>query len=712
MLAANPAPLHVANITIEAPCGAPEGPRLPSFIVRPPAGDNLASVPPPMPPRPSGSSGGSITPPSSHPSSLQPSPIPSLRSSSPPPLPSRSSKASLTVPNDSLTDTQPPQPRYYDSAFTAQRGGSEPLLNTFSLFDQSAPPPIPLRPGQKMDFGDTSHTNGLPPPIPPRPPLVPYMTEPPSPQTASGKLPPPLPYRHRPSFSESIDTSILLPPRLPPRTQLNHVPVDSDFRSLPPPIHGSRQSAAVPPASSSSFLPPPIRTVARDKNAISRRSYPAGGSDNSSSESEEEEESSPQNLPTGAIPRKRLDELPDSTHASRRQPSFRSAFRVHAPVHVGVVAVAGNCVCVGHHSIKVYDLDSIDTPLHDKELKILLGDLKVKDPHRITSLAFRSAASKDDEGRYVWCGVKDGHLFEFDAWNGVIRDVRPNAHVGAVSHIMRYGQRMVTICDAGKAYVFSPVEEGADLNLSRSGASMRYMRISERQGFAKVFGHQLWTANGPGNNGVGGATATRGPAIRVYDLDSETNGPASSKTLIPSDPVGQVICGTILPSRPDKIYLGHEGGTITIWSRDGNDGSGTPTHSGTIKVGTSDVLALEGVRSLLWAGSRVGNIAAYDVETLPWTVTNVWKAHDEYPVFHIEADPYSIEKVRYFLLQYYQSFHNSVPKCARFTVFSVGRDERVRFWDGLLGVDYIGLRLAFNNVTFATKFTLMQNLTS
>lgn len=378
-----------------------------------------------------------------------------------------------------------------------------------------------------------------------------------------------------------------------------------------------------------------------------RRSYPAGGSEDSSSESEEEEETLMQNLPTHLIPRKRLDELPDSTHASRRQPSFRPTFHVHAPAHVGVVAVAGNCVCVGHHSMKVYDLDSIDSPLHDKELKVLIGELKVKDFHRITSIAFRPAASKDDEGRYVWCGVKDGHLFEFDAWNGVIRDLRPGAHLGAVTHIMRYGQRMVTVCDAGKAYVFSPIEEGADLNLSRAGASMRYIRISEKQGFVKVFGRQLWTANGPGNNGVGGATATRGPTIRVYDLESVASGAASSKTLVPSDPVGQVICGTILPSRSDKIYLGHEGGTITIWNRNGNDGSGAPTHSGTIKVGTSDVLSLEGVRSLLWAGSRVGNIAAYDVETLPWTVRNVWKAHDDYPVLQIEADPYSIEKVCY-----------------------------------------------------------------
>ncbi len=27
---------------------------------------------------------------------------------------------------------------------------------------------------------------------------------------------------------------------------------------------------------------------------------------------------------------------------------------------------------------------------------------------------------------------------------------------------------------------------------------------------------------------------------------------------------------------------------------------------------------------------------------------------------------------------------------ARLTVFTIGRDERLRFWDGLLGADYVG----------------------
>ncbi|KAF8318208.1 DNase I-like protein [Clavulina sp. PMI_390] len=439
----------------------------------------------------------------------------------------------------------------------------------------------------------------------------------------------------------------------------------------PPPIHGHRSaSITLPPNPTSALLPPPTRNVSNPKPFPTPRKTSGGNhsDDGGSSDSE-----------------KRLDEFPDSTHSSRRKPAVHPLFNIHVPAHVGVVAVAGNCVVVGHHSIKVYDLDAIDTPLHHSELKDLLTDIKIKEHQRVTAIAFRPAVSKEDEGRFVWCGMKDGHLFEYDAWSGGLVHLRQSAHAGTVTHIMRHGRNMVTVGDAGKAFLWSPPGEASELALSKlgAGANMRYMRIPERQGFVKIFGNQMWTANGPGNNNTGAPTTTRGPTIRVYDISPNTTGVTNSKTLITSDVVGQVTCGAMIPSRPEKIYLGHEGGVITLWNKEGQDGS-TPAHVGTIKIGMSDVLSLEGVRSKLWAGSRVGTIAAYEVDTLPWTVTNLWKAHEDYPVLQIEADPYSIEK------------------CARFTVFSIGRDERVRFWDGLLGVEHIENDLLKREEKFST----------
>ena len=91
-----------------------------------------------------------------------------------------------------------------------------------------------------------------------------------------------------------------------------------------------------------------------------------------------------------------------------------------------------------------------------------------------------------------------------------------------------------------------------------------------------------------------------------------------------------------------------------------------------IKVSTSDLMSLEGVNDRLWAGGRTGMISTYDVASRPWVVTNCWQAHQKLPVLKLLVDPWSIEKL------------------SRLTVYSVGRDERLRFWDGLLGISWIG----------------------
>jgi hypothetical protein len=83
-------------------------------------------------------------------------------------------------------------------------------------------------------------------------------------------------------------------------------------------------------------------------------------------------------------------------------------------------------------------------------------------------------------------------------------------------------------------------------------------------------------------------------------------------------------------------------------------------------------LSLEGVGERLWAGGRKGMISAYDVVPRPWLVTNAWNAHPGLPVLRLATDVYGIEKL------------------GRLTVVSVGRDEQLRLWDGLLGSDWIG----------------------
>ena len=339
--------------------------------------------------------------------------------------------------------------------------------------------------------------------------------------------------------------------------------------------------------------------------------------------------------------------------------------RIQVAAPSGIVAVAGPHVVVAghHHAFTVYDLSIGDAPVSVIDLKDLAIDWRAKDP-RITAMEFRAGEGDDDMGRYLWCGSKDGHVWEYDVRRGSLVRVRP-AHVHAVVHIMRYGRSMITIDDSGKALVWKDYQ---DLN---PGGQPRIARTADKQGFVKMFGGLLWTSNGGGMGGGGGGGATgsqRGPAIRVYDVLASN---CTAKIVTPQDMLGAVTSGAVIPSQPQYVYLGHEGGYVTCWSLQPSDppssvaassssaslsssngivdmfdsGRPVPMCVQIIKISVSDVLSLEGVVDKLWMGSRKGMVTAYDVETRPWTVTNAWQAHDNLPVLKLFVDPFSIELV-------------------------------------------------------------------
>jgi hypothetical protein len=130
--------------------------------------------------------------------------------------------------------------------------------------------------------------------------------------------------------------------------------------------------------------------------------------------------------------------------------------------------------------------------------------------------------------------------------------------------------------------------------------------------------------------------------------------------------VGAVTSATIIPLQPNYVYIGHEEGYVV-----GSDGF--PRCVEVMKVSTSDVLCLEGVNDRLWAGGRSGLISVYDTTQKPWVVTNCWNAHDGLPVMKLAVDVMGIEKT------------------GRLCMLSVGRDQVVRLWDGLLGLDWVGV---------------------
>lgn len=577
----------------------------------------------------------------------------------PPPLPARS-KVKASHSRDPSSETPGPDEWLEESYSSSSKNGGARTATPLPPPQRPTIQPPPARPPPKHSASVTSsssgHSTGTSP--------ISEMSSPNS-STPTLNIPPPLPFRRSPPISSEVfhqTTSSSpnlgnFPPPLPNRrpTLLDPDP-HSGSASAPPTTE--RKTLGV-----SNLPPPPTRTIALgDKLPQLRRPAYAGSSDESGDEDDNQTKG------------RTMELLPDSSNSSRRLPVIPDSpftdFRATVPAHTGVVAISGHHVVVAHNQIRLYDLSYSHSPTHYIDLKDLDIEWRVKDP-RITSMEFRPTASLDDRGSLLWLGTKDGHLWELDVRSARLVSVRHAAHGHAVVHIFRHGESMITVDENGKTLVFAPDQHLANIDLALSHP--RILRISDKQGFVKMLGGFLWTSAGSGSgssaNGTlnGAPGITRGPNIRVYDIMSPNN---AGKSLLPLDHVGAVTCGAVLSTHPQTVYLGHEGGNITVWSLSAEDR--VPVCKEVIKISASDVLCLDGVNDRLWAGDRKGTIKAYAVEHKPWLITNSWKAHDDLPVQKLIVDPWSIEK------------------CGHLCVVSVGRDETLKYWDGFLGLDWIG----------------------
>ncbi|EIN04344.1 DNase I-like protein [Punctularia strigosozonata HHB-11173 SS5] len=371
------------------------------------------------------------------------------------------------------------------------------------------------------------------------------------------------------------------------------------------------------------------------------------------------------------------DQLPDASRASRRPPDIHphaySTARISVPAHTGMVATSGNRVVMatGHH-VKIYDLSRSDLPLFDIDFKDAL-EWKNKDT-KISSIAFRWSSS-DRIGCFLWLGLSGGHMAEIDVRIGQVTGMKAAAHSSTVTHLFRYGKSMVSMDDNGKVLIWNPSPEEFGEDLIMAFTQPRVFRIAEKQDWAMIIDGRLWTSARADSAGHyaqahNAAAGSRGPNIRVYDIFTPGS---TGKTVLPIEHVGAVTSGTMLPCTPGRAYLGHEGGCISVWELQTEDGY--PRCEEVVKVSVSDVLSLEGVNERLWMGGRKGMITAYEVGPRPWLVKNCWRAHEDLPVLRIETDPWALEAL------------------GRLAVVSVGRDEQVRYWDGLLGNDWIETEL-------------------
>jgi hypothetical protein len=470
---------------------------------------------------------------------------------------------------------------------------------------------------------------GVPPP--PRPPPRPKGQSSSSDSQLSSSNPPPLPNRR--GTNQVPDE----PPRSPHHTA-GFLPNDAAQNSSP----GSSKLFG-----SSKLPPPPTRIIAPGDKLPPARRPPSPSSGEESGDEDQK----------GGRP---ADSLPDSSRTSRRPPVLSihdyKESKITVQAYTGHVAVSGEFVVVASaHHVKLFDLSRSESHLYSLDGKdVGLKELKV------TSCEFRPAIHPADNGFILWMGTKDGHLLELDIRTMSVTGTKFVAHSHQVMYIFRHGRSMVTLDHHGKALIFTP--EGAeDVRLSHTP---KVARITDKLEFAKIIEGRLWTADRSDMHAIGITGKT--PIVRIYDIFLPG---CTSRSLSPPEQVGAVTSGTIVPSQPHHVYLGHEGGYVSLWT---NAPDGFPQCVDVMKVSVSDVLSLEGVNKRLWAGGRKGMISAYDVSVRPWVVTNCWNAHGELPVMRLSVDCYGINRT------------------GRLRVVSVGRDEHIRFWDGLLGVEWIG----------------------
>lgn len=336
-------------------------------------------------------------------------------------------------------------------------------------------------------------------------------------------------------------------------------------------------------------------------------------------------------------------EYPDPSQANRRAPCFKDTPKsISTTYDLRLIDVCGEYVCCAGPATRVWSL--------------LTGKMILSMTHgegvRVTSVCFKPAERVEDEGNLLWLGTNWGEILEVDISTRKTIASNPHAHVRReIIKIYRNAAELWTLDDEGKLFVW-PVDESGAPNLMNGVAQPRLPRGHTA---SLAIDKHLWLATGK--------------EIRVF----QPNAVAEHATEVTEQPlmqqnIGEVSSATTFPSQPELIYFGHSDGKISIYSRQ------TFTCQGVFNVSAHKVNSLSGVGRYLWAGYSSGNMFVYDTSTSPWIVKKEWKAH-KMPVVSMVAD------------------RSSIWTLGRSQVVSLGLDNMVKVWDGLLEQDWLGKNL-------------------
>ncbi|MCJ1398955.1 hypothetical protein MMC11_002156 [Xylographa trunciseda] len=424
-------------------------------------------------------------------------------------------------------------------------------------------------------------------------------------------------------------------------------------RTIPMRPHAASQVTR----SSTDFLPPPKRSAVSGSQAIpSRNGSPASQTSMPPPSRTSSDVSIPRHARTASRivdtnlsesanseyeePTTSSMDYPDATQTNRRPPHVRGGTKqIDTKYETRLFDICGKYICTTGYITRVWDLTNgkllFDMSHGEREIKI-------------TALAFKPSLDNEEEGHRIWLGSNFGDIQELDLITQGIAQIKPQAHARReILRIYRHQNSMWSLDDDGKLHVWPADDQG----LPNLQGTPVVHRVTKGHTYSIVIGGQLWLATGK--------------ELRIFKPDATRDDSfyVTQQPLLQPN-TGEITSGAVISSQLQHVYFGHTDGKVSVYS------STDYRCLAVVNVSVYKINTLAGAGDYLWAGYNTGMIYVYDTKTRPWQVKKDWLAHEN-PVLSIVAD------------------RSCVWKLGDIQVASIGVDNAVRMWDGMLEDDWL-----------------------
>ena len=411
---------------------------------------------------------------------------------------------------------------------------------------------------------------------------------------------------------------------------------------------GFDRTMAAPPANTS-HIPP---AVPAPRRSVDRRRDTPPPEPKANGHSRDDEEDTPPVDPSSSSQPTSASDYPDSSRASRRPPRYKQRpWHIPTEYDTRTFAVCGEYVCTTGHHTKAWDLRSGEQLLDMPHTEIV----------KVSSVVFKPATEVENEGKRIWLGTSIGEIHEVDIPTQTVVKTKANAHVRReIIRMFRYASELWTLDDGGDLNVWKPDHKG----MPSLDSQYSNFRTPRGHTFSIALGPHLWIATGK--------------ELRVFAPSAKSDGEFQVIWSPLSQPgTGEIHSGTTLSGHPELVYFGHQDGKVSIYNRQ------SFACVSVVNVSMYKLSSLTGVGDYLWAGFSTGMAYVYDTSTTPWTVMKDWRAHEK-QICGINADP------------------SALWKMDRLQVVTLGTDNMIRIWDGMLEEDWLDTRMQVHDSEYCT----------